>query len=99
MLTHKIGISVEKYMTNAQFLDDINSSGAISNFRFFQILFWLSIFFFFDLLFAVVLVVFNDWASLAKLAQDCLQIPWPCSYDVRAAPLAAGLAIVVVTDQ
>ena len=38
MLTHKIGISVEKYMINGQFLNDINSSGAISNFEIFFIL-------------------------------------------------------------
>ena len=57
MLTHRIAISIEKYMINAQFLDDINSSGAISNFRFFTILFWLSIFFFLDLLFAVFVFI------------------------------------------
>ena len=38
MFTHKIGISVEKYMINGQFLNDINSSGAISNFEIFFIL-------------------------------------------------------------
>ena len=86
MLTHKIGISVEKYMINVQFINDIISSGAISNFPICSefaltrhILFWIYFSFFVLSLHAAQLSPGSRQTLLNKISLLMLglRLDWP----------------------